>query len=208
MEWEEQVELYNKVRELDRQEKYGDAFEILCHLDKEELPEAQSLLGFYYQNGRHVAEDAAKAEELFEAAGDGGYAPAYYHLARLIDYQRGIEPAKEYFLKAAEGGYMTALSHIAFGYEGRNRWDEVNLEKAFEYHKAASKAGQLGSRLRYCQGMAKGRFGPWRRVLGYLYFIPTIFQFIYYMFFRSGSERIRNMDLRALQKHGHEDLYK
>lgn len=208
MEWKEQAELFNKAHKLDRQEKFREALEILYRLDKEELPEAQSMLGFYYMNGRHVAKDAARAEELFKAAGDAGYAPAYYHLARWIEHHSSFKPAKEYYLKSAEGGYMIALSHIAFGYENHNTWDEVDMEKSFEYHKAASDAGHLGSRGRYWRRVSRGEAGPWRRPLGYVCLIATLFQLTFYGLFRLGSDRVRIMDLRTLQKYGHEELYK
>ncbi|ESW41173.1 hypothetical protein O164_01945 [Pseudomonas taiwanensis SJ9] len=93
----------------------GDTDQLMAYIDKgreAEQPRAELLLGRLYYEGKTVPADAAKAEELLQAAADAGEVSAHYYLGQL--YRRGylgnVEPQKavDHLLAAARGGQNSA----------------------------------------------------------------------------------------------------
>jgi TPR repeat protein len=73
-------------------------------------------LGNLYDDGHGVAQDFAKARELYEKAADKGSAEAMFNLGMLYDYGYGVAQdlakAREWYEKAADKGDASAKARL------------------------------------------------------------------------------------------------
>ena len=102
---------------------YIKAFNTFFTLAKEENAEAAFNVGLMYEKGQGVQADMTQAMQWYETSAKGGYAPAAYNLAVLIE-RRGkphaSELARYWYEKAAEGKVKEAYNNLALLYlEGK-----------------------------------------------------------------------------------------
>jgi TPR repeat protein len=107
-------------------------------------PSAQFLLGYFYQYGRGVTRDYAKAAESYERAVLQGYPMAQNYLAILYRHGYGVQkdPVKAFrlFLAAARQGLAVAewnLGHVYFEGTGIPR----DFSQAARWFRAAAEHG-------------------------------------------------------------------
>ena len=100
-----------------------------------------SLLAGYYQNGsRGLPQDWNKANELYQKAGELGYAGGYFNLGNSYYYGRGVEvdkkKARHYYELAAMNGCASARHNIGAleGMAGNNH-------RAMKLYITAARAG-------------------------------------------------------------------
>ncbi len=101
-------------------------------------------LALLYVKGIHVEQDYIKAKELFEKAGEIGYAFAIYGLANLYYYGLGVEQDEsksfKLYKKALKRGYKGALTMVCYLYytSGINKEEKIKelYEKAIEFNDA------------------------------------------------------------------------
>ena len=129
---------------------------------------AQSALAILHARGEGAPKDLAKAQELFEAAAKQDYAPAQYHLGRMLmsdsDAQGGKDAAKaaEWFEKAAGQGHVLANYALALLHHSGEGVTQ-NLGRAAEYARTAAEAGfpdaqfMLGSQLYRGEGVEQDK---------------------------------------------------
>lgn len=103
---------------------------------------AQFELGVFYEIGRGVPQDYARAVELYQSAADQGVVEAIYYLGVVYDKGRGVpvdEPrAAECYRKAADAGYAIAQYNYAV-LLAAGRGVALDRRLALEYlHKAAA----------------------------------------------------------------------
>lgn len=79
-------------------------------------PVAANQLGAMFEHGEHVAQDDARARELYRHAADKGFALAQFNLGFLLHMGRGgdadRERARHWYGKAADQGEPTALLNL------------------------------------------------------------------------------------------------
>jgi TPR repeat protein len=85
-------------------------------LIKEGRPEGLFFLGVMYAEGKGVAQDHAKAFELYTEAAEKDFAPAQYNLANQYATGEGVKQdfskAEYWWTKAAERGLMPAQENL------------------------------------------------------------------------------------------------
>lgn len=105
--------------------------------------ELTGYLGWFHDNGRHVAEDDARAAELFRQAADMGDAYAQWRLAVMIDEgiaDGTLEEAVALFRKAA--AQKNADGMVGLGVmHATGRGTERDYEAAMRYYQAAARLG-------------------------------------------------------------------
>ena len=123
---------------------YGMALSWLQSLALKRVPEAQYLLGYFYEHGKGLPRDYAKAAENYAASANRGYAPAENNLASL--YQRGFGVPKDlavafrwYRSSAMHGSASAQLNLGTFYYLGYGT--PVDYVEAVKWFRAAADRG-------------------------------------------------------------------
>jgi TPR repeat protein len=124
---------------------YERAFGIYEELANSGNVEAQTSLGFLYQNAIGVDKDEKKACKLYESASKTKYPMACYNLSLIYkDGIDGIEPnqfrAHELMLDAAIGEIPQAMFEVALMLESGLGCVQNYSEAAFWYEEAAKRA--------------------------------------------------------------------
>lgn len=101
-----------QAEDLVRRHDYGAALELLTPLADQGNAQAQLDLGWFYENGRGVAQDDAQAVVWIRKAADQGLADAQYVLGKRYEHGRGVPlddaQAIALYRKAAIQGNATA----------------------------------------------------------------------------------------------------
>ncbi len=110
--------------------------------------EAQTLLGFLYQNGAGVVEDKAEAARWYRKAADQGWADAQYRLGVSYVHGEGVienkAEAVKWFCKAADQGFAAAQHCLGLCYhlgEGVTK----NYAKAVKWYRKAADQGYVAA---------------------------------------------------------------
>jgi TPR repeat protein len=124
---------------------YAKAFSIYQELANSGNAEAQTSLGFLYQNGIGVEKSEQRAYELYESASKSKYPMACFNLALIYkDGIEGVEPnqfrAHELMLDAAIGEIPQAMFEVALMLELGLGCVQNYSEAAFWYEEAAKRA--------------------------------------------------------------------
>lgn len=109
-------------------EKAKKCFEKAAELGS---PEAQNCLATIYLYARGTDQNIDKAIELYETAGESGYAEAYiglgslYRSPRFPEIEVDVEKAKQYYQKALDLGNKEALFYFGIIYEKDGDMEEA-----------------------------------------------------------------------------------
>ncbi|KGF68365.1 hypothetical protein LL06_16785, partial [Hoeflea sp. BAL378] len=127
-------------------------------------PSAQFKYGVMLIEGRHVAADPAKAEELMKKAADAGNAFAQFNHAQSLVSKTpgdaGVLEALPYFEKAAEQGVPDAQYALAQIYSHTVGVPEEKRARAREYMEKAARGGFDTAQLDYAIWLIDGIGGP------------------------------------------------
>lgn len=131
-------------------------------------PEAQARLGFLYEKGRGVAQDAGQAARWYRAAAEQGHLGGQYSLGRLYELGHGVTrdaaQALHWYRAAArqghaKGRYKLGLAHaggsgVAQDYPKAVRW--LGLAADQGYQPAARMIANLAAAGRAAWGRGEG----------------------------------------------------
>lgn len=105
---------------------------------------AQFELGVFYELGRGVQQDYAKAHELYLSAANNGLVEAIYYLGVVYDKGRGVpvddQRAASWYRKAADAGYPIAQYNYGV-FLSLGRGEALNLKLALDYFRKAAAQG-------------------------------------------------------------------
>lgn len=120
------TELYNKALELEVENKFDKAFEILTEASEKGCSMATYKIALYYGSGEYVKYDFVKEIEYLHAAAEAGLAAAMFRLA--IDYEQGddgdavdIDRAILWFERSIKSGEPNAKGRLKRAIEKKER---------------------------------------------------------------------------------------
>jgi hypothetical protein len=102
---------------------------------------AQYKLGFMYEEGEGVRQDAAEAVKWYRKAADQGLRVAQFSLGRMYAYGKGVRQdaaeAVKWYRKAADQGYDHAQYTLGLMYEAGKGTNQDSVEAVKWYRRAA-----------------------------------------------------------------------
>ena len=100
---------------------YATALELWQPLAEEGVAKAKHYLGFMYQNGYGVEQDAREAVKWYRKAARQGYGKAQYNLGVMYEKGQGVlqdyEEAVKWYRKAARKGVAGAQTNLGLMYD-------------------------------------------------------------------------------------------
>lgn len=136
-------DIFSMAFEYYKEGKDSTALELFHKAASQGSIAANNMIGYYYDTGRGVAQDKAKACEYYRMAAEKGHVIAQYNLA--VKYKTGEGVAQDYAIAAywygrsADGGDADAMYQLGYLYRNGNGVTQ-DYSKAFElYSKAAAK---------------------------------------------------------------------
>lgn len=127
--------------------KAGDlraAFDLSLERAEAGDPEGDQALGWFYDNGKHVIEDKAKAVQHFRKCADAGLKHCQWRLGVMLDMGEGAtaDPQEAFRLFAASAAqdYPNALASLGVMY-ANGRGTLPDFAKSMESYRTAAKLG-------------------------------------------------------------------
>ena len=112
--------------------------------------DAQTFLGYSYENGLGVTKDFIEAVKWYRKAAEQGYSVAQYKLGNSYYFGSGVAKdnaeAFKWFRKAAEQGYSDAQSNLGACY-ANGEGVEKDYKLAFEWYQKAAAQDNLNAML-------------------------------------------------------------
>lgn len=100
-------QMYEKALSFERNKNYAEAVKWLLKSAEKGYADAQERLGYFYSDGKGVAQSDTEAFKWYSKAAAQGYADAACKLGKCYRYGKGVavdnKKAREWFNKAAEG---------------------------------------------------------------------------------------------------------
>ncbi len=136
--------MLKEAHRLYNEKKYEEAFVAYEKLAHEGNADAQTSLGYMYQQGRGVAKDEKKAIEWYEKAIEQEQPYALFNMALMYANSsqyiaQDIEKAHELFLRSAIAGVDLAQYEVALMFEQGAGCVQNYSEAAFWYEEAAKR---------------------------------------------------------------------
>ncbi len=109
-------------------------------------PKAMFNLGLLHERQRISGASEARADHWFRSAGDAGYAPADYHLARRLQL-RGLDAESDALLRrAAASGFLLAQEQLGIQPQPQANRQESGIAKELTKQRPESSVSQVDSR--------------------------------------------------------------
>ncbi len=135
----------SQIADLLDADKPIEAFALAQEKAGEGDPEAQFALGWFYDSGRHITADKAKAAAQYRKCADKGLSQCQWRLGVMYDIGEGVatDPAAAFawISKAAAQKNPGALSSLAVMY-ATGHGTPIDYAKAMEAYKAAADGGE------------------------------------------------------------------
>jgi TPR repeat protein len=139
---ENAAELYRKGEERYKAKDYKAALTYYRQAADAGYADAQSNLGYMYENGRGVTKDYAEAVSWYRKAADQGHAYAQFSLGYMYENGYGVTKdnaeAVSWYRKAAAQGHASAQYNLGIMYEYGDGVTKDNAEAVSWYRKAAA----------------------------------------------------------------------
>jgi TPR repeat protein len=165
-------ELYQQARELDAQDRDGEAVTLYRKAARAGSAEAAYELGEAYRDGDGVAPDLEQAADWFNQAAQQGSPRGQYLLGRAAAEGRGVEQdyerAARWFARAAAQGYPPAQHALGRAFMNGEGVPADPLWAGRWYGKAARR-GEPQAQFSYGAILADGQRVPRDRALGYAF---------------------------------------
>lgn len=153
----------DEARRLLAQKQDAQAFQRLDSASRRGDEDATALLGWFYDTGRHVPRDYARAAELYRRVVDGNPS-VQWRLGVMYDLGQGVaenpQEAVRLFRQAAADGDANANASLAVMY-ANGRGVRADYGQAMRYYRRAadlgSPAGFLGVGILYHYGLGVSR---------------------------------------------------
>lgn len=127
---------FAKVQELIQAKNFTAAYQELDRMSKAGNPQATYNLAYLTQTGQGTKQDNTKAVQLYEQAGNKGYALANYILAQNyatggLGLTKNEQKSRQFLEKAASQGFEDAIveSAVLLFAEGKDQSDKLALQK-------------------------------------------------------------------------------
>jgi hypothetical protein len=116
---------------------YNEAFRLLQPLAEQGNAQAQSILGWLYENGEGVTQDDKQALEWYQKAANQGFAEAQYNLGNMY-HDKDNEQAVFWYKKAAQQGDIGAQFTLGWMYDTGLGVTRDEKQAVMWYQKAAN----------------------------------------------------------------------
>lgn len=170
---------------------YEEVFPFYEGLAKNGNVEAQTLVGWLYQNGFGIAKNEEEASNWFKRASNNGSVEAEFNLGKMAAGKRNYNEAFQYYLSSANRGYAPALFRLGWIYEN-GRALPVDIERAIFYYKKSADGGNVFGKKGLALLFLQGRAGRLRVVLGAFLFMQAILMSLYISISDPYSDRLRD----------------
>jgi uncharacterized protein len=133
------------ARELLRQDRDAEAFVLIEQAAKRDDPKAVDFLAWFYDEGRHVAADKAKAAMLYRRAAGSHVPHAQWRLGVMIDKGEAngsLEEAVALFRAAAEQGFTNGFVSLGV-MQSTGRGIRRDYAGALQSYKQAARLGNV-----------------------------------------------------------------
>lgn len=168
----------NKISELCIAKQFEQAFYLSQELAKENDHVAFMFLGWMYYLGIGTVDDVPEGFKWMQLASESGSVEALFGLGRILEDIDKLDMAKEFYEASAKKGYLPSQYRLAkmywFGLGGLG-----DRKLALEQFKNAGEQGHYLSMLFYGKRLLYGYKGFWMRVIGFYYYVTSIFYLIY-----------------------------
>jgi len=135
----------DEVRLLVNSGKLADAFILSEQRTTDGDPEGDQALAWFYDEGKHVAQDKAKAEFHYNKCADAGLKHCQWRLGVMLDTGDGIpaDASKAYGWFTMSAAQQYGRAHASLGLmHAIGRGTKVNFEKAMQSYREAASLGE------------------------------------------------------------------